>query len=257
MLQLRVRFFCHYHIICQPMFEFSVNNCADIIQQYLLPTSCILCAQPGHGAMDICNSCLLSLPKNQHSCYCCGLPLEQEIPVTALCGSCISALPAFSNTVAPYLYLHSMRYLVQQLKFNTRYELARLLGQLLADHLLADPGLEIPELLIPVPLHPARYRLRGFNQAQEIARTIARQTNIPLNYSCCVREKNTLQQVNLTAKKRQKNLRRAFRVTSPILVRHVAIIDDVMTTGATVNELAKSLSQAGVERIDVWVCARA
>jgi len=114
----------------------------------------------------------------------------------------------------------------------------------------------MPEIIIPVPLHRTRLRERGFNQALEIARPIARSLSIPVDYKSCERVRKTSAQSLLPAAERRKNIKGAFRVTRPIAARHVAILDDVMTTGHTVQELAATLRKAGVERIDVWVVAR-
>lgn len=148
-----------------------------------------------------------------------------------------------------------MQYLISQLKFHDHYQHARLLGSLMAAQLV-DIG-EKPDCIIPVPLHPRRYRERGFNQALEIARHVSRELAIALDYQSCVRSRDTRHQIELPAKQRRRNLRQAFRVIQPVAYRHVAIIDDVMTTGATVNALAGELKRHGVSRVDIWVCARA
>lgn len=116
---------------------------------------------------------------------------------------------------------------------------------------------EKPQRLIPVPLHRKRYHQRGFNQAIEIAQPISRQLNIPLDTRCCLRRVDTTAQAELHADERRKNIRGAFQVRHHINYKHVAIIDDVVTTGATVNELAKMLRKEGVTKIEVWCCARA
>lgn len=149
----------------------------------------------------------------------------------------------------------AIRYLIGNLKFSADYKNARLLGLLLADHLKQTA--ERPDLILPVPLHTARYRERGFNQSIEIARTVAQTLQTPLNLSCCKRHRDTPHQTQLAAKNRRKNLKNAFSVVKPIQVRHIAILDDVMTTGSTAHELAKVLKKAGASRVDVWVCARA
>ncbi|MCX7099415.1 MAG: phosphoribosyltransferase family protein, partial [Methylococcales bacterium] len=101
------------------------------------------------------------------------------------------------------------------------------------------------------------YRERGFNQALEIAKTVAKQLQIPLVLDTCIRQRDTPHQTALTAKQRRKNMRRAFALVKPMTAQHVAILDDVMTTGSTAHELAALLKQAGVSRVDVWACARA
>lgn len=126
---------------------------------------------------------------------------------------------------------------------------------LLADHLKQTA--DRPDLILPVPLHKARYRQRGFNQAIEIARIVGRELQTPLDLTSCKRNRDTPHQTRLPAKKRRKNLKNAFSIIKPIHAQHIAILDDVMTTGSTAHELAYVLKKAGVGRVDVWVCARA
>ncbi|WP_428357804.1 ComF family protein [Methyloprofundus sp.] len=112
-------------------------------------------------------------------------------------------------------------------------------------------------MIIPVPLHPKRYRQRGFNQTLEIGKIISQQLFIPIDNRCCLHIKNTPHQISLSGKQRQKNIKNAFQLQSTPEAQHIAILDDVLTTGATANELAKELKITGVSRVDVWVCARA
>jgi len=148
-----------------------------------------------------------------------------------------------------------MRHLITTLKFRADYKNARLLGLLLAEHL--QKTAEKPDCILPVPLHKSRYRERGFNQSIEIARTVAKELQIPLDLNSCRRHRDTPHQTALSGKQRRKNMKNAFSIIKPINAQHIAILDDVMTTGSTVHELAAVLKKAGVSRVDVWVCARA
>jgi ComF family protein len=195
------------------------------------------------------------LPRNNLCCYRCAEILETPVTTPVLCGRCLSRQPAFDETYAPFIHQGAIRHLIGTLKFSSNYKNARLLGMLLADHLKQTA--ERPNLILPVPLHKTRYRQRGFNQAIEIARTVAKELQIPLDVTSCSRHRDTPHQTQLPAKKRQKNLKNAFSVIKPIHARHIAILDDVMTTGSTAHELAYVLKKAGVGRVDVWVCARA
>ena len=179
------------------------------------------------------------------------------MPISApqLCGRCLKNTPSFDETQAPFLYDSAMRYLIAQLKFHQQYKNARLLGSLLARHIAA--ACERPECLIAVPLHRHRYLERGFNQSLEIARHVSRQLAIPLDYQHCIRRRDTGHQTDLAAKQRRNNMKGAFALTAPLAYRHVAIIDDVMTTGATLDALATALKRSGIERVDAWSCARA
>ena len=232
-----------------------VHNWLNIIQDYLLPPTCLLCGNKGFKSHDLCDICYQRLLRNKRSCYRCAEIFESNVSTPSLCGHCISTPPAFDETYAPFVYQAEMRHLVTQLKFGGHTKNARLLGLLLAEHLKQTA--QLPELIIPVPLHKLRYRERGFNQALEIARTVAKELNIPLDITSCQRTHDTPHQIGLTAIQRRKNLEKAFTLIKPIKTQHVAILDDVMTTGSTVHEIASLLKKAGVERVDVWVCARA
>ncbi|ASF48453.1 ComF family protein [Methylovulum psychrotolerans] len=232
-----------------------VDNWLNIIQDYWLPPTCLLCGNAGERPRDLCQACYGQLLRPTQHCYQCAEPLPSPSAVPLRCGRCISRRPAFDETHAAFVYDDALRYLVTGLKFAAHYKNARLLGHLLAETVRQNA--ETPQLLIPVPLHKHRYRQRGFNQSLEIARTVAHSLNIPLRVDACQRCHDTPQQSRLNAKQRRQNLRHAFVVAKPLNVRHVAIIDDVMTTGSTVHEVAKVLKKAGVERVDVWVCARA
>ena len=190
-----------------------------------------------------------------HCCYRCGESFATAITSPQLCGRCLKNPPHFDDTHAPFLYQGNVRYLITQLKFAQQYKNARLLGSLLARYIATTA--ERPEYLIPIPLHLNRYRQRGFNQSIEIARHLAKQLQIPLDLHSCIRNRDTTQQSNLPAKQRLKNIHLAFSLAKPLGLAHVAIIDDVLTTGATASALALTLKQSGVSRVDVWVCARA
>ncbi len=232
-----------------------VYNWINIIQDYLLPPTCILCGHPGHNSRDLCHSCYMHLPKNTLCCYRCAEIMETPSTAPVLCGRCLSRHPAFDETYAPFIHQGAIRHLISTLKFGAHYKNARLLGMLLSEHLKQTA--ERPDLILPVPLHKARYHQRGFNQAIEIARTVAKELQIPLDLTSCKRHRDTPHQTQLPAKKRRQNLKNAFSIVKPIHARHIAILDDVMTTSSTAHELATVLKKAGVSRVDVWVCARA
>jgi ComF family protein len=231
----------------------NVNKWPRIIQDWLYPPTCLLCGDPGSDGRDLCRPCAESLPYIEAACPHCALPLASPEP--QLCGACQKKSPAFDSAFAPLRYEEPVRHLIQSLKFGARYPAARLLGTLLGERLhgRTDP----PEALIPVPLHAGRYRERGFNQAIEIARTVSHYLEVPLDFTACRRLRATPAQARLSAKERRRNLRQAFATRPDLDHRHVAIVDDVVTTGTTVNEVARALRRAGVEKIEVWACARA
>ncbi len=114
-----------------------------------------------------------------------------------------------------------------------------------------------PQLIVPVPLHPTRFQQRGFNQAIEIARPISKNLGIPIAPKLCVRSRETPAQSGLSARQRAINIKHAFEIGQAVEVDHVAILDDVVTTGATVTELSRVLRNAGIKKIEIWACARA
>lgn len=221
---------------------------------YLMPPYCILCGDKGVKNRDLCEACYLELPKNSPRCYQCASDFS-KLEAVGLCETCLTNSPAFDETFAPFLHNHSIRYCVLQLKFHNHYPSARLLGNLLSDYL--EKTVERPDCIVPVPLHKNRYQERGFNQSIEIARIVSKRLNLPLDLNSCIRHRDTAHQVGLSGIERNENIKNAFSVSSKFRAKHVAIIDDVMTTGSTVNELALALKMAGCHRVQVWVCAKA
>lgn len=205
--------------------------------------------------LDICAECFADLPRNSHCCYRCGEHFEIAVSSVQLCGRCLSKPPYFDATLAPFLHQGAMRYLITELKFNHQYKNARVLAALLAHHV--SQTAERPDCIVPVPLHPNRYRQRGFNQSIELARHLSKLLAIPVDMYSCTRNRDTAHQTGLPAKQRHKNIQRAFSIERQIPYRHVAIVDDVMTTGATASALASALKHHGVSRVDAWICARA
>jgi ComF family protein len=224
------------------------------LQFWLLPPTCLLCGAPGESERDLCAGCHADLPLNSQACQQCGIPLRYA-STELICGECQQQPPAFDRTFAPLLYQPPVDYLIKGLKFSGRLAAARLLGEWLGDALQQRVG-NLPEYLIPVPLHPSRLRERGFNQSLELARPVARRLGIPLLPQGVRRIRHTQPQTQLAAEARRSNVQGAFAVSRLLQARHVAILDDVITTGSTVNEIARVLRAAGVEEIEVWACAR-
>ncbi|HEX6549193.1 MAG TPA: ComF family protein [Gammaproteobacteria bacterium] len=164
--------------------------------------------------------------------------------------------PVWQQAASPLRYAWPLDLLIQRFKFNADLATGRILGSLLANFLAADPEPR-PEMLIPVPLHPTRLRERGFNQALELARPVARRLGVRLATGLCRRTRPTEVQSRLDHESRQRNMRGAFEITAPVAGLDLAIVDDVVTTGATVSALAARLRDAGAARIRVWTLARA
>lgn len=223
------------------------------LQFRFFPSTCLICRGSGQEHLDLCRDCHRELPWNTHSCHRCGAALAT--PERLICGRCQQRPPDFDSTYAPLLYEPPVDYLVKALKFHGHLPTANVLAALLANALKRRDA-PLPQALIPVPLHPSRLAERGFNQALEIARPLARQLQLPVLAQGVYRTRHTPPQVALDAKKRARNVRGAFAVRDFIHVRQVAVVDDVVTTGSTVAELARVLRAAGVKHIEIWACAR-
>jgi ComF family protein len=196
----------------------------------LFPARCLLCAEPGHRGQDLCLPCREALP---------WLP-----PPTA-------AGPE-PQVQACFVYAPPVSQLLQGFKFHGDLAAGRLLAELMHER-LASAGR--PQALVPMPLHRARLRQRGYDQALELARPVARALGLALAPRLLWRQRATHAQSELSAAARKQNVRGAF-AARPGGPPHVALLDDVLTTGATVQAAALALRQAGVARVDVWVCAR-
>ena len=235
--------------------------------------ACLLCG----GAADIeynlalCKACRNDLPVLGETCQQCANPLENRLErlealsnspgllQTRLCGQCLQQRPYFDHSIAFFPYLAPFDHLVQAAKFRGKLATAHLCGQLLAEPVslsLASLS-DCPDALLAVPLHRSRQHERGYNQALEIARPVARQTGLPILRGVASRVKAAPPQSSLSLKQRRKNVHNAFKIQGSVANQHIAIIDDVMTSGATVNALAKALKQAGARRVSVWCFCRA
>jgi ComF family protein len=213
---------------------------------------CLVCREAVETAgIDLCAACRQSLPWQRHACPRCALPLGAPAPV---CGTCLRRPPPVTETRAVFRYEAPLDRLLPRLKFHDDLAAGRLCAGLMADVLAAVPR---PDVLVPLPLHRARLRSRGFDQTLELARPLARALALPLRDDLLVRARATAPQSRLDAAARRRNLRGAFMVRSDRpLPAHVALVDDVMTTGATLHAAADALLRAGVARVDAWVCAR-
>ena len=201
------------------------------------PPRCVLCGSPGFNDMDICEDCYHDLPWIESACTQCAIPLAKHSGDHLKCGQCLKKPPVFDHSVSLFSYEKETVTLIHQLKFHEKLAYSRLLGALLADA-IDNSAADLPDCILPVPLYKKRLRQRGFNQSIELARPVANRFNIAIDV-------------------RRKNMRAAFEIVEPVSAQHVAVVDDVVTTSSTVNELARILKRAGVRRVDVWSIARA
>lgn len=223
--------------------------------RWLWPARCVLCGQPGQRDLDLCAGCQADFPLNDNACEHCAEPLPRELTRPVLCGACLKKPPAFDACVAPFRYAFPIDRMIQGLKYRRDLGYGRVLGQILA-RALSHRGTR-PDLVIPVPLALRRYRERGFNQARELALPLCNSIGLSLRSDLVVRHRETSEQAGLDRPQRLTNTRGAFALVKPLRARHIAIVDDVVTTGSTVNELAKVLRHGGAEWIEVWAVARA
>ena len=231
-----------------------MNNWLRTAHDWLLPRHCLLCLGPAE-TIDLCSGCRGDLPHIPNPCAGCAVPLAAG----RLCARCARRRSPFGAVHIPFIYAPPVTSLIHGLKFRHRLQAASVLGELLADH-LESANSQLPPVLLPVPLHPRRQRQRGFNQAVEIARPLAERFELSLCPRAARRIRDTAAQSGLEdAASRRRNVRGAFSVDAAALknVRQVAVVDDVVTTGATVMALAAALRRAGIVRLTLISVARA
>lgn len=217
--------------------------------QFFQHKYCVLCQAP--ASQDICTGCLADLPRlAQERCPSCLLPT----PSSQICGTCLHKPPIWNHAKAALRYTYPVDALIQALKYRSELPLAPILADLLLAELQAD---DLPDYVIPVPLHRDRLKNRGFNQALEISRHLCKKTGCQLLPAACLRTRSTPSQTEIPWKKRKQNVRNAFSCTRDFSGKHIAIVDDVMTSGATLKELARVILRHGANSISVWVVARA
>ncbi len=224
----------------------------------LLPCACALCG--ARADSPVCADCQAAyLVTDQVRCRRCANPMAPADARSA-CGACQAGRPAYDATIAAADYAAPIDSLVLQLKFGAVLALAPWCGHALRKAVVAQPGFMLPNLLCPVPLGPARLRERGFNQALEIARPLSRALGIPLRPRLAIRARDTRAQSSVAPGERRRNIRHAFIVAPEALAlvrgQHIGLVDDVMTSGATLNELAATFKRFGAARVSNLVFAR-
>lgn len=217
----------------------------------IAPVRCIWCAA-ARARDGICAGCRAQLPWNRTQCPGCALPQA----AASLCRFCLRRAHRFDSAWSPFVLAAPVQQAIHGLKYAAQFGPARSLAALMAEQLAAREA-PLPDLLLAVPLHRGRQLRRGYNQAQELVRTLARRLSIEFDAAAVQRVRATPDQIGLKAAARRRNLRGAFRVQRDLSGRHVALLDDVMTTGATLDELARAVRAAGATRIEAWALARA
>lgn len=220
------------------------------LERIVLPPVCVVCDGDAVDT-DICTDCMRELPWNRVCCPSCATPLPQA----TICGACLTRPPPWHSVQCPFVYGFPVQSLLQRFKFSRHLAAGRVLALLFARWFDSSAATR-PDCLVPVPLHWRRRLVRQFNQASEIAQTIGAALDIPV-LETCRRTRMTPAQSGLKAIERRRNLRRAFKVTKPVEGLHVAIVDDILTTGSTAVELTRTLAARGTRRVDIWALARA
>ncbi|MFL6712356.1 MAG: ComF family protein [Sulfurifustis sp.] len=221
---------------------------------WFLAVPCPLCAASIAPELDLCAGCERSLPKLSAACARCAAPFESVAAAGSICGLCQQEPPTYTTVHAAFRYAAPVDRLIQGAKYGERLDYAALLGRRLASHVGASAA--AVDVIVPVPLHRSRLRQRGYNQSMEIARPVASALGVPL-VSLAERARVTPPQTALSREERQKNVRNAFRTTGDVAAKRVAVVDDVMTSGATAEMLARCLLKAGASDVEIWVVARA
>jgi ComF family protein len=239
---------------CQPSLFRQVYGASKTLIHRMFPATCLLCLEPGQPpSLDLCRECEADFPANLPACARCASPLAAA---GVACGNCASRRPTFDAAFAAYRYEFPLGELIHRLKYGGQVAIARILGTLLARRLLerCQPAVDA---IVPVPLHDARAARRGYNQAAEIARIAAPMLSLPVLDRAALRVRATEEQAGLPAIVRHVNVAGAFEAIPGALPPAVAIVDDVLTTGATADALAQALKRAGCRRVEVWAVARA
>ena len=223
-----------------------------LVNNLLFPQHCLVCLGQPLSEQSFCQSCYDMLPwLKQSYCQQCALPVLNLAP---LCGACFKQKPHYDKLQAVFDYHEPIDKFINQLKFSKKLYFAKTLAEIMVQHLEVSMPIDA---IVPVPLHPKRQQQRGFNQSLELAKEIAKCTNIPLIRNACHRSRNTSPQMQLPASRRKVNLsEKTFTVTSVLKDKCVLVVEDVVTTGTTVNAFAKALKQSGVAAVEVWACCR-
>ncbi len=216
----------------------------------LLPPVCTLCGTGTNGAL-LCTGCTADLPWNACACPGCALPTA----IAAPCPACLERPRAFNAAFAAFVLQSPVQQAIHALKYRAHFAQAALLAEAFARRLRERPA-PLPTVLIPVPLHWRRQWWRGYNQSLELVRDIGKALAIPVDATAAVRLRATADQIGQSAAERRRNLKGAFAASQRVAGQHIALLDDVMTTGATLEELARACRAAGAVRVEAWAIAR-
>jgi ComF family protein len=219
------------------------------VRQRIFTGTCFYCLAKTNQVW--CIECEKDFIRETSRCSVCA----KNSVSSSVCGSCLYQAPYYSSTEVLFNYEYPTTELIKAFKYNKKPELAKVFAEQLS-RIIRKKNVLLPQTIVPVPLHKKRQRDRGYNQSLEIAKEISKQLCVKLNPHLCNRTTNTDPQSSLPMKTRKKNVKGAFSLGYGQVPKHIAIIDDVITTGSTINELAALLKKAGCQRIDVWAIAK-
>ena len=221
------------------------------IKQIFFHRTCLLCQQKLSLDNWFCSICSINLPRTEYPCRICARPHCYD----GICGHCLNNPPYYDSALVPFEFKKPINKFIYQFKYSYQfYAYKPLIHDLY--RLIQLSSQSPPDLIIPIPLHPRRLRIRGFNQSSLIAKTLAKKLNIPFSNRLLIRHKYSKPQVQLSARKREEAVKNVFKLKKKVNARHIALVDDVITTSHTINQAAKALKRSGVEKISVWALAR-
>ena len=227
-----------------------IDRCVKIVLDALYPTKCLLCQTIDRTGL--CADCLPDVDRIEHPCFKCGAHCTRP----GVCGHCQVRSPAYDFMIAPFRYHSPLATQIHRLKYQRKVALARPLAKILSREIKQRNYLR-PQVLIPVPLHWSRLLWRGFNQSVELARHISSELDIPTSRNLVCRNRKTTSQALLPLRQRRQNVNGCFELRRPLNVASVAIVDDVVTSAATVDQMSKELRKHGADLIQVWDLLRA
>jgi ComF family protein len=225
---------------------------SSISQLLRVPSLCLLCKQYHDVSLAVCDACIEYFSTLEHKCRYCSFPLPDSN--YAICGACAVKNPAFDKVITTYRFEEPLRTLLHEFKYEEGLYLLKVIAKLMLNA-FTETDAET-ECLIPVPMHPKRIRARGFNQSVELAKYLSKIIHRPYDVNLCTKIKNTPPLASMDAKARKKNIKNTFHC-KPSSYQHVTLVDDLLTTGSTANELSATLKKSGISKVTVWCCARA
>lgn len=233
---------------------YSKNLIKNRLKQSLniiAPQYCYGCSERSRRDIALCSHCEGDLPWLGHHCCYCSLPIQRQLK---FCGQCAKKKPYYDRVICAFYYTAPIARWLTLFKFHNTLAL----GQVFSHCLLKRTPQSIEaDWIIPMPLHRSRLRQRGYNQALVLAQQIQKHRPITIDHTLASRHKKTKAQVSLNKDKRRHNLHNAFTINKDIKKKNIIIIDDIMTTGSSINELSRTLKQHGAARVEAWVIARA